>query len=205
MGRRQSLVLVLGCAIALTATAPVASAAAPHHASTRKLNATFARTLARQTARHFEVQNQVIVQVNFEGCERGSPDKIHCAFYGRGTTRLFSRVCDITVLVQGTGTEAIATLKRRCKAIPRLLTFARAMPLLEAAAEELAPTRDALSAIRRVNPLEIMATATWIVSGTTTEECTATLLARLNTRDIINVPSWLQPCTVGARAGAAAP
>lgn len=176
------------------ATAPFAAAQAGPRGATPKLNRTFARALAEAKVRRFEARSAVIAQVNFEGCERGSPHKVRCAFYGRGTTRLFSRVCDIAVVVQGTGTEASAKLKPACKSIPRLLTFARAIPAIERAAAERIATRVALSAIRRIDPTEIEATATWSPPTAPAEECTATFYARLNTRDLVNVPSFLHPC-----------
>jgi hypothetical protein len=185
--KRTRLILFAACVAALALSAAASFAAAAARSRATPLNATAARNVAKAKARRFEVAEPRIGQVNFEGCERGSPHKIHCTFYGRGASRTMSRVCIIVAVVHGSGTRARATLKPTCKSIPRVLTFPRALAAIETAAEETpegrleaAPT---ISGLHRRGPRGFEATATWSQRTTELQACEATITAHLNLKD----------------------
>jgi hypothetical protein len=155
-----------------------------------KLNKAVARSAALAKARLFNHRNRLISLVSFQGCHRTSRLKIHCTFHGRGRTQTLTSSCEIRVVVTGEGSHAHAKLRATCRSERVLyLTFARAIPAIRAAGEELARRSVAIVVTERINDLEIEAAVEW--SRTTklkvTEECGATFIARLNSADEVVV------------------
>jgi hypothetical protein len=84
-----------------------------------KLNKAAARRAAFAKARRFKRRSRLISIVNFEGCHRTSPYKIHCTFHGRGRTRARVGSCEIRIVVTGEGSHAHAKLRATCRSEPR--------------------------------------------------------------------------------------
>jgi hypothetical protein len=178
MGKWRGASLVICVCLACACVASAAPAAAPP-----KLSVTAARAAALAKAGRFEESNPQVSRISFEGCERRSPYRIRCEFYGRGDTRKASRACVIAAIVRGVGGQADATLQVHCKRVPRVLTIGRATPEIESVAKEVAEGPVVLVGIRRIDPLGIEATATWGLPTTAKEECEARFVARLNLSD----------------------
>jgi hypothetical protein len=190
MGKHLGVSLVLLACLAFTGAA-VAASTGP----LPKLNAGAARTAALTKAGRFEESNPQVNQVSFEGCERRSPHRIRCEFYGRGNTAKASRVCTIAAIVEGAGTRAEATLQVHCKRVPRVLTIETATREIETVAEEMTEGPVVLAGVRRIGPLMVEATATWALPTTVREDCEARYTARLTLSGGVNITHTPPVCT----------
>jgi hypothetical protein len=154
-----------------------------------KLNKAVARSAALAKARSFNHRNRLISLISFQGCHRTSRSKIHCTFHGRGQTRTLSSSCEIRVVVTGEGSRAHAKLRATCRSERLLyLTFARAIPLIRQAGEELARRSVVIVVAERINDLEIEAALEWARTvAKVREECEAAFVARLNSADEVVV------------------
>jgi hypothetical protein len=150
-----------------------------------KLNKAVARSAAFAKSRLFNLRSRLISLVSFEGCSRTSRQKIHCTFHGRGRTEVLSSSCEIRVVVTGEGADAHAKLRATCRSERLLyLTFARAIPAIRVAGEEVARRGVAIVVAERLSNLEIEATVEWgRIGSKEAEECAARFVARLNSAD----------------------
>ncbi len=149
-----------------------------------KLNKAVARSAALSKVRGFNARNRLISLVSFEGCHRTSRSKVHCTFHGRGQTSSLRSSCEIRVVVTGEGSHAHAKLRATCRSERLLyLTFARAIPAIRAAGEELARRGVAITFAERESDLEIEAIVEWGQTKKGKEECEARFVARLNSAD----------------------
>lgn len=153
-----------------------------------KLNKAVARSAAQAKARRYNHRNRLISLVSFQGCNRTSRQKIHCTFHGRGRTKVLSSSCEIRVVVTGEGSHAQAKLRATCRSERLLyLTYARAIPVIRSAGEELAGGGLSIVVSERINDLEIEATVGWARPTKGGEECEARFIARLNSADEVLV------------------
>jgi hypothetical protein len=155
-----------------------------------KLNKAVARSAALGKARRFNLRNRLISLVSFEGCHRTSRSKIHCTFHGRGQTKTLSSSCEIRVVVTGEGSRAHAKLRATCRSERLLyLTFARAIPAIRLAGEELARRSVVIVVAERIDDLEIEAAVEWwrTTNLKVKEECEVTFIARLNSANEVLV------------------
>lgn len=149
-----------------------------------KLNKAVARSAAMAKARHYNLRNRLISLISFQGCHRTSRQKVHCTFHGRGQTPTLMSSCEIRVVVTGEGSSAQAKLRATCRSERLLyLTFARAIPAIRAAGEELARRGVAITFTERLGDLEIEAILEWGQTTKGKEECEARFVARLNSAD----------------------
>jgi hypothetical protein len=147
-----------------------------------KLNKAVARKAAFAKAGIFNRRNRLISLVRFEGCRRTSRQKVHCGFHGRGRTKQLSSSCEIRVVVSGEGSHAHAKLRATCRSerLP-FLTFARAIPAIREAGEEVARRGVAIIVAERLDDVEIEATLEWERTvRKAAEECEARFVARLD-------------------------
>jgi hypothetical protein len=161
-----------------TVTAPPAPPPKPP-----KLNKAVARSAALSRARRFNHRNRLISLVSFEGCHRTSRSKIDCTFHGRGQTSRLRSSCEIRVVVSGEGSHAQTKLRATCRSERLLyLTFARAIPAIRLAGEELARRSVVIVVAERIDDLEIEAAVEWwrTTNLKVKEECEVTFVARLN-------------------------
>ena len=143
-----------------------------------------ARSAALTKARGYNQRSGLISQVSFEGCHRTSSQKIHCTFHGSGRTNMVSNSCEIRVVVSGEGSHAQAKLRATCRSERLLLlTFARAIPVIQKAGEELASRGVAIAFADRINDLEIEAIVEWDPAKKVKEKCEARFVAQLNSTD----------------------
>jgi hypothetical protein len=160
-----------------------------------RLNKAVARATAMAKARRFNHRNRLISRTSFQGCERRTPYKLLCGFYGRGRSATVKGTCNIIVIVEGEGSRASARLRASCKSERnRFLTFARAIPAIRLAAEEVAERGVTFAESGRLNPVEIEATVEWALATTVREECEMRLLARLNSLDEVVVVQGAVHC-----------
>jgi hypothetical protein len=173
-----------------TASAPPAPPPPPP-----KLNKAVARSAALAKARHYNRRNHLISLVSFQGCRRTSRQKIHCTFHGRGRTQTLTSSCEIRVVVTGEGSHAHAKLRATCRSERVLfLTFARAIPAIRAAAEELARRSVAITFAERESDLEIEAIVEWGQTKKGKEECEARFVARLDSADEVLINHGTAEC-----------
>jgi hypothetical protein len=162
-----------------------------------KLNKAAGRSAAVAKVRLFNHRNHLISLISFQGCERRSRQKMRCGFYGRGRTRNVSATCNITVIVTGEGSQAHAKLRSTCKSEQLLyLTFARAIPEIRLAGEELAQRGVAVVVSERLNDLEIEGTVEWQRPAKVREECEARLIARLTSSNEVVVIREAPACAL---------
>jgi hypothetical protein len=163
-----------------------------------KLNKAVARRAAFAKARRFNARNKLISRISFGGCGRRSRYKIRCQYTGRGATKTLSTRCSITVEVKGEGSDARAKLRASCRSEKNLfLTFARAIPEIRAAAEEVARRAVTVASSRRLSPVRIEATVEWPkTKNGATVECKERLIARLNSSDEVVVTPGAALCPV---------
>jgi hypothetical protein len=162
-----------------------------------KLNKAAARSAAFAKAKVFNRRSRQISLVRFEGCRRTSRQKIHCGFHGRGQTKTLSSSCEIRVVVTGEGSDAHAKLTTTCRS-ERLpyLTFARAIPVIREAGEEVALRGVAIVVAERLSNVEIEATLEWPRTvKKVAEECEARFVARLNSFEEIVVTHEAPTCS----------
>jgi hypothetical protein len=160
-----------------------------------KLNKAVARSAALAKARRYNRRNRLISLVSFEGCHRTSRQKVHCTFHGRGRTKTRSSSCEIRVVVTGEGSRAHAKLRATCRSERLLyLTFARAVPAIRLAGEEVARRGVAIAVTERINDLEIEASLDWDRTTKLKEECVARFIARLNSFDELLVSNEPPVC-----------
>jgi hypothetical protein len=160
-----------------------------------KLNKAVARSAALAKARLYNHRNRLISLVSFQGCHRTSRQKVHCTFHGRGLTKTLRSSCEIRVVVSGEGGNADAKLRATCRSERLLyLTFARAIPAIRLAGEELARRGVAIVVTERINDLEIEATLEWERTTKVKEECGARFIARLNSLDELLVSNEPPAC-----------
>jgi hypothetical protein len=160
-----------------------------------KLNKAVARSAAMSKVRLFNRRNRLISLISFEGCRRTSRSKIHCTFHGRGRTPTLTSSCEIRVVVTGEGSHAHAKLRATCRSERLLyLTFARAIPLIRAAGEELARRAVAITFAERESDLEIEAIVEWGQTKKGKEECEARFVARLDSADEVLINHGTVEC-----------
>ena len=136
-------------------------------------------------SRRYNLRNRLISRVSFQGCRRASRYKIRCSFYGLGRSQTTSTTCNITVIVKGEGSLASTKLRPSCKSERLLyLTFARAIPAIREAGEELARRGVTLVDSERISAVQIEAVSEWTqLAKSGREECEARFFARLNRFD----------------------
>jgi hypothetical protein len=161
-----------------------------------KLNKGVARGAALAKARRFNRHDHLISVISFRGCHRTSRQKIRCGFHGQGRTRTISTTCDITVIVKGEGSDAHAKLRASCKSekLP-YLTFARAIPVIRRAGEEVARRGVAIVVAERLSDVKIEATVGWERQAKVKEECEAVFVAQLTSADEVDVTHNPPECT----------
>jgi Excalibur calcium-binding domain len=175
-----------------TTEAPAAPAPPP---KPPKLNKASARSAALAKARLYNHRNRLISLISFQGCHRTSRQKVHCTLHGRGLTKTLRSSCEIRVVVTGEGSNADAKLRATCRSERLLyLTFARAVPAIRLAGEEVARRGVALVVTERINDLEIEATLEWERTTKVKEECGARFVARLNSLDELLVSNEAPEC-----------
>jgi hypothetical protein len=173
-----------------------ATVAPPPPPKPPKLNKAAARAAALAKARRYNHRNRLITLVSFEGCHRTSRSKVHCTFHGRGQTKTLESSCEIRVVVTGEGSHAHAKLRATCRSERLLyLTFARAIPLIRVAGEELARHSVIIVVAERIDDIEIEAGLEWVRTvAKVREECEATFVARLNSLDEVVVTHSVPTC-----------
>jgi hypothetical protein len=99
------------------------------------------------------------------------------------------------VVVTGEGSQAHAKLRATCRSERLLyLTFARAIPEIRLAAEELAQRGVVVAESERLNDLEIEGTVEWERSAKVREGCEARLIASLTSSDEVVVVREAPTC-----------
>lgn len=160
-----------------------------------KLNKAVARSTALAKARRYNRRNRLISLISFQGCHQTSRQKIRCTFHGRGQTKTLTSSCEIRVVVTGEGSQAHAKLRATCRSERVLyLTFARAIPAIRAAGEELARRAVTITFAERESDLEIEAIVVWAQTKKVKEECEARFVARLNSADEVLVNHGTAEC-----------
>jgi hypothetical protein len=161
-----------------------------------KLNKAVARSAALAKSRRYSSRNRRISRVSFQGCRRSSRYKIRCSFRGRGRSPNLSTTCAITVIVKGEGSLASTKLRSACRSERLLgLTFARAIPAIREAGEELAGRGVRVLESERISASKIEATAGWAQPATGgREECEARFIAYLDRSAGLHVVDGAQRC-----------
>jgi hypothetical protein len=160
-----------------------------------KLNKAAGRAAALAKAKLFTRRNRLVSLVRFHGCSRRSRQKLRCDFTGLGRTQTSTSTCAIAVIVTGEGSQAHAKLRATCRSEELLyLTFARAIPEIRLAGEELAQRGVAVVESERLNDLEIEGIVEWQRPAKIREGCEARLTARLASSDEVVVVRETPTC-----------